>query len=325
MNSLISIGEAKQLILSGASLTVAGSPAALKQLPQGKWVAGSTHYFIGPDGGVHSDDVVFVCDLGAHGSVRFAVYSSAEVDKISTDSPENGFSVVIIPAASESLRRFAQRPYSAELFMKAVVGWVAGVDLNAIHSTHAQVVDGTTGQFHADAVVVAHVSLPASKMASISIVNPFERSAGPVIQFEATGFHATHCLIDGKRHSLSDFLIEHGNRKGRLPLIGNFSGANINVSIQSIDTVSGNVCFYAPVFAGVEYTLAAPLADYSKAFEEALAAQHPASVAFSCNCILNYLYGDMKGRRTGCIQGPITFGEVSYQLVNQTMVLLNIV
>ena len=46
------------------------------------------------------------------------------------------------------------------------------------------------------------------------------------------------------------------------------------------------------------------------------------NIAFSCNCILNYLYSELEGKQTGPITGPITFGEVAYQLLNQTMVYL---
>ena len=45
---------------------------------------------------------------------------------------------------------------------------------------------------------------------------------------------------------------------------------------------------------------------------------------FSCNCILNYLYSELEGKKTGGITGPITFGEIAYQLLNQTMVYLTI-
>ena len=47
-------------------------------------------------------------------------------------------------------------------------------------------------------------------------------------------------------------------------------------------------------------------------------------IAFSCNCILNFLYSDLEGKHTGHIIGPMTFGEIGYQLLNQTMVFLNV-
>jgi hypothetical protein len=78
---------------------------------------------------------------------------------------------------------------------------------------------------------------------------------------------------------------------------------------------------YAPVFPGVDYRFAKPVGDYSSAFGQAIASgeQQP---GFACNCILNYLYGQLEGKKTGDITGPITFGEIAHQLLNQTMVRL---
>lgn len=41
---------------------------------------------------------------------------------------------------------------------------------------------------------------------------------------------------------------------------------------------------------------------------------------FACNCILNFLYSELEGKSTGAITGPITFGEIADQLMNQTLV-----
>ena len=43
---------------------------------------------------------------------------------------------------------------------------------------------------------------------------------------------------------------------------------------------------------------------------------------FACNCILNYLYGKLEGKKTGHLTGPFTFGEIAHQLLNQTLVRL---
>jgi hypothetical protein len=39
---------------------------------------------------------------------------------------------------------------------------------------------------------------------------------------------------------------------------------------------------------------------------------------------LNYLYGKLEGRKTGDLTGPITFGEIAFQLLNQTLVYLEV-
>lgn len=325
MNSLVSISEAVQQIQAGRWLAVGGSATALAALPAGNWIGGTSHYFIGPDGGAKCDDKVFVTELGSLGAPQIACYGSGEIGRITSDAPERGFSLAITPAGSACLRAFAQRPYVEDLFMKPVVGWVAGVDLSAIGTSRAQVVDGRTRTFSEDALVVMHVELPQGKLATISIVNPFEKSDAHTLRFEEAGFSATHCVVNGQKRPLVDFLNETGYANGQLPLVGDFSGASINVSIQGIDAASGRVDFYAPVTPGVDYHLAKPLANYEQAFAKAIAERGDAKVTFSCNCILNYLFGQMEGRRTGEVQGPVTFGEIGYQLLNQTLVILDIV
>jgi hypothetical protein len=49
---------------------------------------------------------------------------------------------------------------------------------------------------------------------------------------------------------------------------------------------------------------------------------HRDPAVFSCNCILNYLYAELEGKRTGAITGPITYGEIANLLLSQTLVRL---
>jgi hypothetical protein len=45
---------------------------------------------------------------------------------------------------------------------------------------------------------------------------------------------------------------------------------------------------------------------------------------FACNCILNFLYSGLEGKITEGMYGPITFGEIAFQLLNQTLVYLDV-
>jgi hypothetical protein len=110
----------------------------------------------------------------------------------------------------------------------------------------------------------------------------------------------------------------------RLPLVADYFGARVNVSFQSVDPTKREVRFYAPVFAGVSYKHAKPLHDYVQQFTEMLPSHLSKHPAFSCNCVLNYLYSELEGKRTGKITGPTTFGEVVYQLLNQTVAYLTV-
>ena len=94
----------------------------------------------------------------------------------------------------------------------------------------------------------------------------------------------------------------------------------VNVGIQEVKDNTVNL--YAPVFADVEYHFAKPVADYIQAFDKAIkeSGSDNDNIAYSCNCILNFLYSDLEGKKTGNITGPMTFGEIAYQLLNQTLV-----
>jgi hypothetical protein len=105
--------------------------------------------------------------------------------------------------------------------------------------------------------------------------------------------------------------------------VADYCGTRVNVSIQAVDHDAKAVALYAPVFKGVEYRVAAPVADYVGGFTSAMAGA-TVTPAFSCNCILNFLYSNLEGKKTGPITGPITFGEAAYQLLNQTLTYLEV-
>ena len=103
-----------------------------------------------------------------------------------------------------------------------------------------------------------------------------------------------------------------------------YSGAMINVSLKAVDAAKDKVQFYGPVFPHVAYRLARPFTgSYEAAFGHAIE-DLPEKAGFSCNCVLNYLYSELEGKRTGHVIGPMTFGEVAYVLLNQTVVHLTL-
>ena len=131
-------------------------------------------------------------------------------------------------------------------------------------------------------------------------------------------------LGEWRNHAPVTYLAARGLQDGKLPLVGDFGGAHINASIQSVDAAAGTVALYAPVFTGVDYRFAKPVANYGASFRERLASYPTEGVSFSCNCILNFLFGELEGQSIGALQGPVTFGEIGYQLLNQTLVVLRI-
>jgi len=102
--------------------------------------------------------------------------------------------------------------------------------------------------------------------------------------------------------------------------VADYNGTLINVSIKSVSAENKTVDLYAPVFSGKEYRFASPIKDYAASFAEHLQEYRDLKPIFSCNCILNYLYGKLDGKATPPFAGPVTFGEIAYQLLNQTLV-----
>lgn len=79
---------------------------------------------------------------------------------------------------------------------------------------------------------------------------------------------------------------------------------------------------YAPVFREVNYSIAAPVVNYLAEFRSAL--PKGTTPSFSFICILNFLSSQLEGRVAEGMYGPITLGEIAYQLLNQTLVYLEI-
>lgn len=321
---LISTSQAAELIRAGHVLSIAGDEAALRQLPQGQWIGGTIPYFMANQGGTSNRDSVFVTEVEGYTeapALRF--YDPAGLPQICRNAPESGYSILIVPAFSSCHADFARNaPNYEDMYMKPLIGWIAGVHLDDLGASTPKVVLGSTGEFAEDKVVVMDVPLPPGKFAQIDIVNLFRPGRGPRITFSATGFAAVDCRIDGIPGNLADYLVDNGIDT-RLPLVADYSGALINVSIKGIDTAAHRVDFYAPVFPGVEYRIAEPVSDYVTAFQAALP-RLDNGISFACNCILNYLYSGLQGKRTGHVVGPMTFGEIGYQLLNQTLVYLTI-
>ena len=183
--------------------------------------------------------------------------------------------------------------------------------------------NGFTGEVYTDKAIALHSDIPQGKVAQIGIINIFSQGQGDSLEFEEEGFNIKNCIVNGKKVSFAKYVTDN-KIDTKLPMVGNFSGAMVNVSFQSIDANADIVHLYAPVFKNMVYKIAAPVGDYSQAFEKALKKLGDKQVVFSCNCILNYLYGELEGKKTGNATGPITFGEVAYQLLNQTLVYVEV-
>jgi len=317
--------ETANLIRSGQFLALAGDEAILRQLPAGNWIGGTIPYFVGEQGGLQSRGLVHVTGLaGRECDARIIDYTSSTLPGLPADAPEHGYTVLIVPALSALHSEFAANASEYEdLFMKPLIGWIAGVHLDDLGKVSPKVVNGLTGQVSDSQAVAMHVPLPATRIAMVRILNLFHQGQGDVLTFPRGGFAVTDCEVNGRPAQFAQYVQENGLDTTR-PLVADYNGAQINVSFQAVDAVQGQVSFYAPVFSGVEYRHAAPVGDYVQEFD-ALVSGTQVNPHFACNCILNYLFGKLEGRRTGELTGPMTFGEIGYQLLNQTLVYLEFV
>lgn len=317
---LIDRQAAATKIASGAALLLAGQERLLAELPRGNWIAGTIPYFMDASGGVISEDKVFVTELPRDLALRdIRSYRVGELARVVGDAPDDGLTALIIPAGSDVHRTYAsEAPSYPGAFMKPVVGWIAGIHLRDLGTATPKVFDGRTGEAFSDRAVAMHVALPPGKVAAIRTINLFEQGPGDTLTFPEDGFVVTDCFVNGARTNFASYLGDHAIDT-KLPLVADYSGTKVNVSVQAVDATAGKVTLYAPVFQGMEYKVAAPVADYVASFD-AVVPRGLAAPVFACNCILNFLYSELEGKSTGAITGPITFGEIADQLMNQTLV-----
>ena len=325
MRSLFDVASVAEKIRQGKAMMIAGDEALLRRLPPGDWVAGTIPYFMTERGGVFSHEELQVVEMpeGAFG-FRTRSYAADDLPNLPRDYPRNGASLIVMPAATEVHRVFARDCSSYRgIFDQPLMGWISGVDLAELGTATPKVMDGRSGVMWADRAVVLCFELPPGTRAEVDTVNLFDQGDGDMLTFPKIGFEVTACFVNGEPRRFSDYLTQNGIG-ARLPLVADYLGARVNVSFKTIDLVHGKVELYAPVFPLVQYRIAKRVDDFERRFTEELA-RRDVSPLVACNCIHNYLHGKLLGKRTGNVVGPITFGEIAYMLLNQTMVYLTIV
>jgi hypothetical protein len=322
-NAFLTAAEAADLINSGATVFVSGAEALLRGLPRGKWIGGTTAYFMADQGGVATDDRLFCTAFDEASAARTAIVPSDQLGELTARRYEHGFACIVAPAFSATHQRYAiEGPGLPGLYNQPVFGWVAGVHLDKVGSETAKVVDGATGAVSEDGLAVLWVDLPAGLHLDLDIVNLFTAGDGDEILFLEEGFEVTDCIINGETVNFARYVTEQ-HIDTRLPLVADFAGAMINVSFRAVDADQGVVKLYAPVVPGTPYHLAQPVSDYGAAYGAAGNGAAAGSM-LSCNCILNYVYAGLEGHAAGGFVGPVTFGEFAYILLNQTLSLLSI-
>lgn len=322
---MFSVEDVKKKIESNKTLFLAADENLLSALPKGNWIGGTIPYFMAENGGAFSQDKIYVTELPDYiQNPQIKVYDKASLKNIYMDIPANGVGLIVIPATSEAHVSFAlDAPNYPDFATRPLIGWISGVFLDDLGKITPKVFDGSTSKKHENEAVVLYFNLPENKLADINIINIFEQGSGDIITFLEDGFSAKDVLINGNKANFADYIKEN-NLDVKYPLVADYSGAMVNISFQAVDEDKKEVLFYAPVFKGMEYKHAKAINNYVAEFNAQIPQSGTDTIVFSCNCILNYLYSELEGKETGGITGPITFGEVAYQLLNQTLVYLKI-
>jgi hypothetical protein len=318
--------EVTQKIVQGKKLLLAGDERLLERLPPGDWIGGTIAYFMTEEGGMCTREKIHVTELPPFVSgVEIRCYDEESIGGIYQDAPKNGFSVIIIPARSRMHFSFALNAPGYEGFaMHPLIGWISGVHLDDLGTAAPKVFDGRRGAALAEGAIVMHVPLPTNKYADIGIINIFEQGDGDTLEFPDDGFRVEEALVNGKKKNFGHHIFANGFDK-RLPLVADYHGLLINTSFCEGEEMEPEVEFYGPVFSGLQYKHARPVEDYVSRFVAQLPDGIGHQILFSCNCILNYLYSELHGKKIAGITGPTTFGEIAYLLLNQTMVYLRII
>lgn len=323
MNPLISYEEVCTLIENGEKLLLAGDKSIIEKLPKGNWIAGTIPYFMSETGGIKTKDKIFATILPKEViDFKIITYSEPELCNIPKDYYSNGFSFIIIPSFSNVHTSFAENCDTYEnLFNSPLIGWIAGFDLQNEDKENGIVYNGLTGQSYSDQAIVMHFSLEKNKKAKMNLINLFKQGNGDIISFDKKGFKIQNCYINGEKRNFAKYLLENGVDT-TLPLVSDFRGFKVNTSFKAINSELDIVELYSSVFPDTEYQVASPIGVYEDEFNDEVLKNH-IEPFFSCNCILNYLYANLEGKKTGNIQGPITFGEIAHILLNQTMVYIS--
>ncbi len=314
---LFTLEETVALINEGKALHIAADDSLLQKLPKGNWIGGSTPYFISEDGGLFTKERLFVNELDFAEEIRIAEYGKYNVFQIVEEGFDNGLTILIMPYGSEVAAKYSKEaPNVEELIMHPTIGWISGFELGT--AGEAKVYNGSTGQAFSDKAVAMYIRLPKGKSAMINMINIFsDDKTDPVIRFSDNELSVRKCTVNGQEVDFADYIEKKGIDPG-MPLVADYNGAYINTSIKGVE--NGEVSFYAPVFKDIEYRFATHVDDYAAEFISRIAEAGARQPVLSFNCILNYLNGALEGKKIPPYTGPVTFGEVAYQLLNQTLV-----
>jgi hypothetical protein len=325
------IGEGRVLLLAGAEEDLA-------TLPEGCWIGGTAGYFVTPQGGVAAAGQIFYADFTTiTNGASWRSFEAGNIHEIGQHYPHNGFAILILPGFSKLLGEVTGRIMEFDgLYNLPLMGWVSAVALDGLPNILPRERPKTFAggpQAEDERAAVLYVSLPEQCFAQLHIANLFTPGSGPQIRFPAPGQTSDgDCLIGGERSNLAQYIAERGIDR-RLPLIADHEGALLNVAILMADAQSGRMMFLSPVSPALTYRFAEDVLDYAAEFARAAAEIALDKAAHACICALHYHYAGLMLLKEDAsplpfcgpdITAPVTFGQIAYTVLNQTLTCLTI-
>jgi hypothetical protein len=334
---LCPLAEAARMIREGRVLLLAGAEDELARLPEGCWIGGTAGYFITPHGGTPAEGQIFYADFTCIAtSASWRRFAGDDIHQIAEDYPENGFAILLLPGCSNLLGHVAGRIMEFNgLYNVPLMGWVSAVPLLGVPdnppAARPKVFAGGP-QAEDERAAVLYVSLPPHYFAQLHVANLFAPGDGPDIRFLPPGQPGdADCLIGGERGNLARYIADQGIDR-RLPLVADHEGALLNVAILNADEQSGRTLFLAPVSPALTYRFAETILDYEAEFFRAAEEIALDQAAHACICVLHYYHAGLAGPerphgvpwRGPAITAPVTFGQIAYTVLNQTLTCLSI-
>ncbi len=326
-NQLFEQNQVETLIGENRVMVLTAHIDVLKRLPKGNWIGATSPYFyVQGQKGLMNNDKIFVTDFTPYAKeFNIKSYDKELITTVAENGYKNGFNFLILPSQADITASFSQHSMSyPNVFDNPLVGLVAGAELEEWQEArNIRVFNGQTGASFDDSGVVLHVALDEGQAARLEIINVFEPNEDIVIEVEEDGPVVKDCLINGKQGNLYDFLKERDLLTISTPFVCNLSGAKINFSPITFDESERTVMFASSLVAGEKFLRAHPLSNYPVAFKDAIESipEDKDDLIFSCNCLYNYLFGDMEEHDLG-VSGAVSFGEIGYRLLNQTFTYL---
>lgn len=324
-NKLYTRDEVVEFIKQGRVMHLAGSEKMLSGLPKGKWIGGMTPYFMDTVGKI-CDNKIYVEDFSMIAEdVKIETLDENNIQDIAkNNSFSNGFIFVILPLESKVYYAFSNKSLEFEnIYDNPVVGYVSSCLFEDYGKVQPKVATGNDGNLYDNKAAVMYVKVNDRLRVRAEIMN-FDTIDydTPALKFPKTSFNQSDCLIGGKPGNIANYLEEVKAKIGHYPqLITSQNGALVNRDIKCVDVNKGIASFFSPAYENDEYYIVKPNANYLRAFNDNLGKKTDVIACFSCTSY--FLLGDFEYQHID-YNGVYTFGEIGYQLLNKTIVTLEV-